>query len=310
MAKAHDIAAQAGVHMKASLGVGSGGAAHRPDSAAAAARLNDPRHAVVTKFRNAMCIEVSAIVADPNQPRTEFSEEELHRMAESLKARGQLQPIRVRWDPGVGKYIILAGERRWRAAVIAGLTTLDCVVEDRDLSPAEILHDQVVENCLREDLKPIEQARAFQRLMEAKGWSSRQVAQELHLSSGTVTKALALLGLPEAVQELVEQGQLKPATAYEVAKAGSAEDQVALAGQVVAEGLTREQAVEAVKAKKAGKPAPTAPTRKEFKLDDGTRITVTGAAAAAGTDAVVAALKRALKQAHEEARTASRDQAA
>ena len=84
-------------------------------------------------------IPIEKIQSDPDQPREEFESEALDRLAESLKVRGQLQPIRVRWDEGRGVYVIIIGERRWRAAVQAGLPTMSCVVHDGSVDPGELL---------------------------------------------------------------------------------------------------------------------------------------------------------------------------
>lgn len=115
----------------------------------------------MTKSKNAVEIPVEKLHRDPNQPREEFGDDALNRLAESMRTRGQLQPIRVRWDEGRGAYVIIAGERRWRAARMAGMATISAVVVEGDLPAAELLALQLVENCLREDLSDIEQAKAF-----------------------------------------------------------------------------------------------------------------------------------------------------
>jgi ParB family chromosome partitioning protein len=206
----------------------------------------------VSRVKNVATIPVEMIDRDPGQPREEFDEESLGRLAESLKTRGQLQPIRVRWDEGRGVYLILCGERRWRAAKRAGLATVSAVIVEGELAPDELLVIQLVENCLREDLKPIEQARAFKTLMEQKGWSTRQLAKELSVAQPQVVRMLALLELPETIQERVEQGGLAAATAYEIGKLESPAEQQALADRVEAEGLTRQEAVAAVRERKQG----------------------------------------------------------
>src|SRR5262245_47038592 len=124
-----------------------------------------------TRSRAAFEIEIDRIVADPDQPRQDFEPEALERMAVSLKHSGQLVPVRVRRDEGQGGYVLIAGERRWRAARMAGLKTLSCVVHDGPLSDADRLAQQLMENCVREDLRPIEQARGFSTLMREHGWS-------------------------------------------------------------------------------------------------------------------------------------------
>ena len=95
---------------------------------------------------------------DPGQPRTEFDPEAIDRLAASLKVRGQLQPCRVRWVEEEGRYMIVVGERRWSAARRAGLASIACVVVQDGASREDILEDQIVENALRDDLKPVEMA--------------------------------------------------------------------------------------------------------------------------------------------------------
>ena len=210
MAKLRDaLAAKFGGAMQHSLGVGE------DDTTAATSSLS-PGNAR-NKFegtraaRDARFIPIDQITADPSQPREDFDEESLKRLAHSLETRGQLQPIRVRWSEEEGKWMIIAGERRWRAARQSQMIReLACIVVDRTMAPDEILHEQLVENCLREDLKPIEQAKAFQRVMEARAWSATRMADELGISAPTVTRALALLRLPEDIQQAVDAGVLPP----------------------------------------------------------------------------------------------------
>src|SRR5262249_10865017 len=153
-------------------------------------------------------IATDRIQADPDQPREEFDEEAIGRLASSLRSQGVLQPIRVRWHEGRGFYVIIAGERRWRAARMAGIATLPCVVDDRPLKPSDLLVIQIVENALRQDLKPIEQAKAYRTLMDQKGWSIRQLADELSIDFTAVAKSLGLLKLPGEIQEQVEAGDI------------------------------------------------------------------------------------------------------
>jgi ParB family transcriptional regulator, chromosome partitioning protein len=203
------------------------------------------------QLREAAQIRVDRIVPDLDQPRKEFDADSLARLAESLKTRGQLQPIRVRWDEDRGVYVIVLGERRWRAAQIAGLETVTVIVVDGSPLPEELLEDQLVENALREDLKPVEQARAYQSLIARLGLSQRQLADRLQISQGAIAQALALLDLPVSVQVKVEGGELAPTVAYEVAKLATPEIQAELADRILAEGLTRAAVAEEVRAAKA-----------------------------------------------------------
>lgn len=177
-----------------------------------------------TRIRNAARIEVDRIEAD-SQHREDFDEEALNNLAASIREHGQLQPIRVRWEEGRSKYVIIAGERRWRACQVAGITAVDCVIADRDLSDSEILREQIIENAIREDLKPTERAKAFRDLMKSEGWNQKQLGAEIHISTSTVSRAMQLLKLPEETQQLVDDGKLteKEALALPAAKQGSEE---------------------------------------------------------------------------------------
>jgi ParB family chromosome partitioning protein len=255
----------------------------------------------VVRSKDVSLIELDRIVRDPDQPREEFEAEALDRLAQSLRSRGQLQPIRVRWAEEQGAYVIVCGERRWRAARMAGMASLACVIVDGPLAQDELLAVQLVENAVREDLRPIEQAGAYRRLMEAKGWSARQLAGELAIHHAQVVRALALLELPEAVQHQVEQGALAPATAYEIGKLPEPTMQAEVARAAVQEGLKRSEVAELVQAVKARRPAPaTRPDPVIFDLGDGLSITIRWKKAN-GVD-LVKALRLALKLAQERGR--------
>jgi ParB family chromosome partitioning protein len=237
----------------------------------------------MTRSRNAAEIAVDRIRPDPGQPREIFDDEAIARLADSLKTRGQIQPIRVRWDEAAGIYLIVCGERRWRASMLAELPTLSCVIMDGPVSTADLLAMQLVENLLREDLKPVEQAKAFRSMMDSNAWSARQLARELALDHTGVTRALALLELPAAVQDQVERGEMSPATAYEVTKIEDPEERAEVAARVVSEGLSRAETIEAVKraspsrkagaSKGRGASKPSKPVVKTFRAPNG-RVTI------------------------------------
>jgi ParB family chromosome partitioning protein len=245
------------------------------------------------KEKGAARIPVDRIDRDPEQPREEFDEDALQRLADSLRIRGQLQPIRVRWDEGRGVYVILLGERRWRAARMAGLTELSCVIHDGSLAADEKLAIQVVENALR--------AKAFRSLMDAKGWSTRELATELNLGQASVVRALSLLDLPAKVQDQVEQGALPPSVAYEVARLEDPAAQAEIAQAVVDQGLTRSEVAEVVKAVRAKRPAPSVrPDPVTFDLGDGSTVTLKWRKANGQTAAQL--LRKALKMAQDRGR--------
>lgn len=247
------------------------------------------RMAGVSRSKVALEIPVDKIGPDPDQPREEFDEDALARLSESIRAKGLLQPISVRWVEGRGQYVIIAGERRWRASTMAGLTTLSCVVVDRPLPPGELLALQCVENLLREDLRPIEQARAFRTLMEVNGWSGSQLAKELGISQPAVVAALKLLSLPEAVRGLIESGELSASSASSIASLDRPDVQTEVAARVVAEGLSRAETVEMVR-RSSSKPGriskgrgasatkgrPKLPTTRTIRTGVGLKVTIEG----------------------------------
>ncbi len=150
-------------------------------------------------------LPVELIVANPNQPRRHFDEEALNALAGSLGERGVLQPVLVRPKPG-GTYELVAGERRWRAAQIAGLTEIPSLVRPRD--DAATLELALIENMAREDLNPIEEARACAALVEELGLTREDVGRRVGRSRVAVSNLLRLLDLPDETIEMLEQEQL------------------------------------------------------------------------------------------------------
>jgi ParB family chromosome partitioning protein len=246
-----------------------------------------------TQLREACLIRLDRIEADPHQPRGEFDADSLNRLASSLKQRGQLQPIRVRWDEANSRYFIVIGERRWRAAKLAGLESIACIVVPGTATPEEILEDQLIENCLREDLKPIEQARAYHSLMQRLGLSQRALAEKLDISQGQIMQSLKLLELPEAIRESIDDGKVAPSIGYEIAKVADPGQQMELAEKVARGEAGREEIRErTVKAPR--------PKRWSCKLDDGSQVTVTIPGQEAAAEAVIERLQKAIKQARSE----------
>jgi ParB/RepB/Spo0J family partition protein len=204
---------------------------------------------------DARVIPVGLIGADPDQPRKDFAGDGLDRLAASLVDRGQLQPIRVRKAEGREGFVVVVGERRWRAATIAGLGTLLCIVDARPLTADEILLIQMVENCCREDLAPLEQARAMRSLLDAKGWTRVELAAALGVNRTTVWRSLTLLELPAPVRELVVAGSLPAAVARELDRLVDKKLVCQLAGDAVAYRWSLSQAQSAARAR--GAPLPT-----------------------------------------------------
>lgn len=264
---------QVGGHIAESMGGTSSGGSGGPLPGVAPGV--PARYQGVTRPKDVLTIPVAKLQPDPDQPRKEFDEEALSMLARSLQERGQLQPIRVRWEESRGGWTIISGERRWRASQLAGLEALTAVEVKGEPSADDLLEDQIVENCVRSDLKPIEQAHAFKALIDRRGYSGRQLAEVLSISHMSVQRALALLDLPAPVQAEVEAGRLAPATAYEVSKLDDPEMQAQVAQAAVSEGLKRSEVSELVQAVKARRPAPQArPQPVEIDLGDGVSVVI------------------------------------
>jgi ParB family chromosome partitioning protein len=289
------ITADLGNRMRASMGAGEAPAASpgSPGTTPAAPGKTDGLKAL----RSAALIPIDRLTADPDQPRKSFSDEEIDRLADSLRSRGMLQPIRARYDQDLARWVIIAGERRFRAARRAGWSEVPCVTVDGPLTASEIRMDQIIENCLREDLAPLEQAAAFKALMDAEGWSARRLAEELHISHQTVIRAVGLLELPAEVRDRIEMGELSPRAAAEIATLERPEDQRIVADLAVTEALTRDQVADVVKARKSGRGAvPPGTGRAEFRLEGGRKVVISGLPDDR-PETVVATLREALRRA-------------
>ena len=190
-------------------------------------------------------IEIARIRPNPNQPRTQFTEELIAELADSIAERGVLQPILLRPD-GDG-YMIVAGERRWRAAQAARLHTIPAIVRDIDESTTAEL--ALIENIQREDLNAIEEAEGYRQLIQRHGHTQDGVAQIVHKSRSHVANLLRLLDLPETVKQSLLQGDISMGHARAVA---TADDPEVLTREVIARGLSVRQAEALAKRAKPG----------------------------------------------------------
>lgn len=170
------------------------------------------------------------------QPRTQFDDAAIEELAASIKAQGIVQPLVVSPDAD-GTYVIVAGERRWRASRRAGLETVPVVVR-QVADDREMLELALVENLQRSDLNPLEEAEAYLSLQEKFGLSQEDIASRVGKARTTVTNALRLLRLPEEVRELLREGRLTAGQARPLLGLPSREAQLALADRAVREGLT------------------------------------------------------------------------
>lgn len=154
---------------------------------------------------SAVMLKLDEIEPNRAQPRKEFDEGTLGELADSIAQHGVLQPLLVRPIPG-GGYQIVAGERRWRAARMAGVSEVPAVV--REMNDGEVMELALIENLQREDLNPLEEAQGYQSLIETYGLTQDEVAKTVGKSRPAVTNALRLLGLPPNIREMVSRGTL------------------------------------------------------------------------------------------------------
>ena len=204
-------------------------------------------------------IAVTEIDRNPDQPRRDFDETALQTLADSIRAAGVLQPLLVVEENG--RYRIVAGERRFRAARIAGLDKVPCIV--RELSPQDQMEAALIENLQREDLNPIEEAAAVKQFMDACHYTQEQAAKRLGKSRPALANLLRLLSLPQVVQDDVIAGRLSAGHARVLAGIEEERRQIALAQLAILEGLSvRElekaaaQPTPVIKSKPVPKPLP------------------------------------------------------
>ena len=154
-------------------------------------------------------VQIKDIQKNPYQPRKEFSEEKIQELAQSIKENGLIQPIIVRKSPVLG-YEILAGERRYRASIAAGLSEIPVII--KQLSDQDMMLHSIIENLQRENLNPIEEAKAYQSLID-KGFTHTEIAEKMGKSRPYITNLVRLLGLPKHILTEVESGRLSQAHA-------------------------------------------------------------------------------------------------
>jgi ParB family transcriptional regulator, chromosome partitioning protein len=176
-------------------------------------------------------LPIDLVQRNPQQPRKHFDEGDLTELAGSIRTHGVLQPILVR-PIADGRYEIVAGERRWRAAQRAGLHTIPAVI--RELNEVEVLEIAIVENVQRTDLNPIEEAQGFQALIDRFGRTQEEIAEAVGKSRPHIANMLRLLKLPEDLQEMVRDGRLSSGHARAIL---TAPDQRALAQRAISQGL-------------------------------------------------------------------------
>lgn len=183
--------------------------------------------------RNVLEIKINDVEPNAEQPRKVFDQEKLETLAQSIKEHGVVQPIVVRKEGA--RYIIVAGERRWRASKMAGLKTIPVVV--KDLTDKEVMEIALIENLQREDLNPIEEAEAYQRLMNEFQMTQEDVSKVVGRSRAAIANSVRLLSLAKEVQEMISDGRLTSGHARTLITINDNQRQKELATQIIEKGL-------------------------------------------------------------------------
>jgi ParB family chromosome partitioning protein len=204
-------------------------------------------------------VDINAIVPNPFQPRSGFDQGKLQTLAESIRLHGVIQPLVVKNAEERDRYILIAGERRWRAARLAGLRTVPVVM--MDVAPQAMLELALVENVVRADLSPLEEAAAYRQLIDEFGLTQANVADRVGRSRVSVTNTLRLLTAPEQVQVALQSGQISEGHARALLGLPTAADQVAMLETVIEKDWTVRQTEDGVRrwlsepARATGEPA-------------------------------------------------------
>ena len=208
------------------------------------ALLGDAALQTQQEGQGSFSLPISQVQPGLNQPRKYFDDEALADLSDSIRVHGIIQPLTVR-RLASGYYQIIAGERRWRAAKLAGLKEVPAVVIEAD--DRKVMELGLIENLQRQDLNPIEEANGYKVLMKDFGMSQEEVAQRVGKSRPAIANATRLLSLPDPVQELLEQGRLSAGHARALLGAPSSSQQRNLAQRAVDEDLSVRQVEEAVR---------------------------------------------------------------
>jgi ParB family transcriptional regulator, chromosome partitioning protein len=182
-------------------------------------------------------VPVSAIAPNPHQPRTGMDDEKLAELAASIAQHGLIQPLIVTEENG--RYVLIAGERRWRASQQAGHTEVPVIV--KEATPQSMLELALIENIQRADLNVLEEALAYQQLMDEFGLTQADVAERVGKARSTIANLVRILELPQPVQQAILDGQISGRHARELLRLPTAEQQVMAASQVVKLGLSARQ---------------------------------------------------------------------
>jgi ParB family chromosome partitioning protein len=223
-------------------------------------------------------LDVSRLVPNRHQPRQHFDDQSLKELAESIRKQGLVQPVLVRRH-AQGGYELIAGERRWRAAQLAGLNTIPAII--RDVADAEMLQLALIENLQRQDLNPLEAARGYQRLTKQFALTQDEVAATVGKERSTVANYLRLLSLPDAVKTALAEGALTFGHAKAILTLSQPAAQHQLAQRIVDEGLSVRQAESAARTlsgrrRRLLRPTEFADLEERLRQRMGTRVSLRG----------------------------------
>lgn len=227
-------------------------------------------------------VPIEKLMPNPDQPRKTFSADSLRQLADSIKEKGIIQPI-IAEELGNGKYIIIAGERRYRASQLAGLKEIP--VLPKDFSDEEKLEIALIENIQREDLNPIEQALAIKSLMKTTGHNQDKIAQRLGMGRSSLANILRLLKLPENIQNAIKNNQISSGHGRAILALNSEEQQQALFERILNDKITVRTAEEQIKPEKNKKNKTNKQKQKNVEIKEieerliqhlGTKVSVNG----------------------------------
>lgn len=211
-------------------------------------------------------LPVEQIVPNPRQPRLEINQEELEGLAASIREHGILQPLVVTTDPGGEHYTLVAGERRLRAAILAGLETVPAIV--RQVSEQERLELALIENIQRADLRPLETAEAYQQLADEFGLRHEDIAVRVGKSRASISNTLRLLHLPVEVKQALRDGHISEGHARALLGLSTAIAQVTVLKSILEKGLSVRQTEELVRMMSGQKPARRSPREPSAEIKE------------------------------------------
>jgi ParB family chromosome partitioning protein len=218
-----------------------------------------PQGSVFTGGRTIVNIDINAVVPNPRQPRTHFSKESLHELSESIKAQGVIEPILTRMRNG--KYELVAGERRLRAAKLAGMSAIPAIV--KDFTDEQSLELSLIENLMREDLNAMDEAEGYARLNSEFGMTQENIAKRIGKDRSTIANIMRLNSLPKQIKDSLRKGEINTGHARPLLAIEDAERQIAVWRQIVRDSLNvRDVEIlvtgkeEKPKTKKAGRKRP------------------------------------------------------